>query len=172
VVEGRAAASLARVFRIVFCFTYNNETQKELSCQAPNEHDGVKSNRRPGGFALLFGRSDPETTPKSRRLEGVAFTRNKLKPSASASTCQPDATGACKHNKLNGLCISRQKLARADLKGTQTFNRAPAMRCSASARAALLATSRRSETRDYYHGLLAEEDKPAATINQASGTLA
>src|ERR1700693_1913328 len=42
VVEGRAAASLARDFRIVSCFTYNNETTKELSCQAPNEHDRVK----------------------------------------------------------------------------------------------------------------------------------
>ena len=42
-------------------------------------------------------------TPKSRRLERVTFTRNKLKPSASASTRKPDATGACKHNKLNGF---------------------------------------------------------------------
>src|ERR1700683_5616615 len=42
VVEGRAAASLARVFRIVSCFTYNNETTKELSCQALNEHSRVK----------------------------------------------------------------------------------------------------------------------------------
>jgi hypothetical protein len=45
---------------------------------------------------------------------------------------------------------------RADLRGTQTFNHAPAMRCSASVRAALLAASSRSETSNYYHGLLAE----------------
>ena len=42
VVEGRAAASLARAFKVVSCFTYNNETTKELSCQAPNEHSRVK----------------------------------------------------------------------------------------------------------------------------------
>ena len=66
-VEGRAAASLARVFRIVSCFIYNNETTKELSCQALNEHSRVKfqSSTLPKDWVL----QDPETHP-SRAAPG------------------------------------------------------------------------------------------------------
>src|SRR5580704_4668835 len=42
VVEGRAAANLARAFKVVCCFTYNNETTGSYACQAPNEHGRVK----------------------------------------------------------------------------------------------------------------------------------
>jgi hypothetical protein len=62
VVEGRAAANLARAFKVVCCFTYNNETKKSCLVKRRMNMAALNFNRRPeasrelGAQGNIFGR--------------------------------------------------------------------------------------------------------------------
>src|SRR5580700_7899052 len=66
VVEGRAAASLARFLIIVSCFIYNDETLKRRLCQALPEHL----------FQICFGRAvSPKSFPANSHATGPGALR-------------------------------------------------------------------------------------------------
>ncbi len=85
-VEGRAAASLARVFRIVSCFIYNNETTKELSCQALNEHSRVNFNRQPCRRIGAAGSRHTQVAPHLERVEFPQQSQPGADPPTANST--------------------------------------------------------------------------------------
>src|SRR5437588_2523274 len=128
VVEGRAAASLARALMIVVCFIYNNETQGNRFCQSLPKHFfhlcfGVRRVRAPKRNRSSIPCDSHGTGP----LEQRAVSEGDEGAAISSDPCAAGPVFSCAYCKracalslimaVNSLCnnplrVSRQKLAR------------------------------------------------------------